>query len=156
MLKKVLGVLWRGTPRRLRRFGSRVFQSRFTASAGAVILDESGRILLLKHVFRSGEGWGIPGGFINRGEQPKDALRREVSEETGIELESVELAFIHTSSQMNHLEIIFRCRAKGQTAKARGLEVNRLDWFALDQLPDVLGEDQRRIINRALKDGAND
>ncbi len=153
MLKKVLGLLWRAAPKGLRTWGARSFQTRFTASAGAVVIDERGRVLLLKHVFRPGAGWGIPGGFIGKGEQPEEAVRREVLEETGVELESVELALARTVKNVNHLEIIFRCRARGQQkAEARSLEINRLDWFALDQLPEALGRDQRRLIKRVLGD----
>ncbi len=150
MLKKVLGLVWRAAPGRLRRWSAHVFQTRFTVSAGAVVLDESGRVLLLRHVFRTGTGWGIPGGFINKGEQPDAAIRRELLEETGLELEQVELAFTRTLERINHFEVIFRCRTRGQ-AVARSLEINQVKWFALDGLPEELGQDQRRIIKRALK-----
>ncbi len=156
MLKKVLGLLWRAAPKGLRRIGARLLQTRFTASAGAVVIDERGRVLLLKHVFRTGAGWGIPGGFISTGEQPEAAVRRELLEETGLELESAEFAFARVIEHANHMEIIFRCRARGQEGKARGLEINRLEWFALDQLPETLGRDQRRIIKRALNVGAKE
>lgn len=158
MLKKVLGLLWRAAPRGLRTWGARVFQSRFTASAGAVVTDERGRVLLLKHVFRAGSGWGIPGGFIDTGEQPEAAVRREVLEETGVELETVELALVRAVKHVKHLEIIFRCRARGQQqkAEARSLEINRLEWFALHELPETLSRDQRRLINLVLDDGANE
>jgi 8-oxo-dGTP diphosphatase len=150
MLKKVLGLLWRSAPIKLRRWSSRLSQSRFTVSAGAVVLDERGRVLLLRHVFRSGTGWGIPGGFIEHGEQPEAAIRRELMEETGLELERIEFAFARTLERAHHFEVIFRCRPRGQ-AKARSLEINQIEWFALDQLPEELGSDQIRIINRALE-----
>lgn len=153
MLKKVLGWAWRRTPRRLRRLSAVLFQKRFTVSAGAVVVDAEGRVLLLKHVFRSGAGWGIPGGFISAGEQPEEAIRRELKEETGLELEACEFAFARTLARVEHVEIIFRCRPRG-TAAARSLEINRLDWFALDGLPENLGRDQRYLIKRALDDGA--
>jgi 8-oxo-dGTP diphosphatase len=157
MLKKVLGLLWRAAPKGLRKIGARLLQTRFTASAGAVVTDERGRVLLLKHVFRTGEGWGVPGGFIGKGEQPEAAVRRELLEETGLELESAEFAFARVIENANHMEIIFRCRARGpEEGKARSLEINRLEWFALDQLPETLGRDQRRIIKRALDVGAKE
>lgn len=152
MLKKVLGILWRVTPKRLRTWGARRFQPRFTVSAGAVVIDESGRVLLLKHVFRAGEGWGIPGGFINHGEQPEDAIRRELLEETGLELESAEFAFARALERVHHFEVIFRCRPRrASTAAARSLEINKISWFVPDEWPEDLGSDQRRIIKRALR-----
>jgi 8-oxo-dGTP diphosphatase len=154
MLRKVLGALWRGAPKVLRRWSVRLVEPRFTVSAGAIITNEEGRVLLLKHTFRMGSGWGVPGGFIEKGEQPMDAIRRELREEVGLELESVEIAFVRTLKRPQHVEIIFRCRSRG-TATPRGMEIKGASWFALDALPPELGLDQRRLIQNALSDGAN-
>ena len=78
-------------PGKLRRWSARRLQQRFTVSAGAVVIDDQRRVLLLKHVFRTGSGWGVPGGFIGEGEEPEVAIRRELLEETGLELEHAEL-----------------------------------------------------------------
>jgi ADP-ribose pyrophosphatase YjhB (NUDIX family) len=155
MLKNVLGLLWRSAPAKLRRWSALRFQQRFTVSAGAVVVDDQGRVLLLKHVFRMGTGWGIPGGFIDEGEQPEAAIKRELVEETGLEIVQAELAFVRTLKAINHVEIIFRCKPVG-LASARSLEIKELAWFDRDKLPDDLGRDQRLIINRALNDGANE
>ena len=155
MLKNVLGLLWRNTPGKLRRWSARRFQSRFTVSAGAVVVDDRGRVLLLKHVFRTGTGWGVPGGFIEEGEQPEAAIRRELFEETGLELERADFAFARTLERINHVEIIFRCKPRG-LATARSLEIKDLAWFARDMLPGDLGSDQHLIIKRALSDGENE
>lgn len=119
------------------------------------MIDEQRRVLLLKHVFRTGSGWGVPGGFIKVGEQPEVAIRRELLEETGLELERADFAFARTLERVNHVEIIFRCRPSG-VATARSLEVKELRWFALDNLPPELGPDQHLIIQRALNDGAKE
>src|SRR5918911_2543443 len=108
MLKSLLLRVWRGSPRFVKRAGVWLTQPRFAVTAGAVVSDEQGRVLLLRHVLRRGSGWGIPGGFIAAGEQPSDAVRREVREETGLELESVELAFVRTLASVRQVEIIFR------------------------------------------------
>jgi 8-oxo-dGTP diphosphatase len=150
MLKKLLGALWRVAPRGLRRWSVRLVEPRFTVTAGAVVVDDKGRVLLLKHVFRAGSGWGVPGGFIERGEQPEDAIRRELREEIGLELEEAELAFVRTLKRPAQVEIIFRCRPRGTTG-AQSLEINHAEWYALDALPEALGRDQRALIERALK-----
>src|SRR5215210_1392299 len=130
MLKKLLGALWRGVPKSFRRWSVRLVEPRFTVTAGAVVLDEEGRVLLLEHVFRAGNGWGIPGGFIERGEQPDAAIRRELREEIGLELEGAELAFVRTLRKPSQVEIIFRCRARGQIG-SRSLEIKHAEWFPL-------------------------
>ena len=81
MLKDFFGSLWRLTPAVIRRRAVRLGQKRFTVTAGAFIFDDAGRLLLLEHVFRPDSGWGIPGGFLSKGEQPETALRRELLEE---------------------------------------------------------------------------
>jgi ADP-ribose pyrophosphatase YjhB (NUDIX family) len=131
----------------------RLIEPRFTVSAGGVVVDERGRVLLLEHLFRAGSGWGIPGGFLEKGEQPTDALRRELREEVGLELESLEVAFVRQLKKSGHLEIIFRCRSQG-VPHPRSREIKSASWFALDALPRELDEDQHHLIERALSDGA--
>jgi len=149
MLKRLLGFLWRKAPKAVRRWGVRFTQPRFQVTAGAVVLNDEGRILLLKHVFRPGSGWGIPGGFLEPGEQPEDAVRRELREETGLELESAEMVFLRALKKPARVEIIYRCRANGKLS-LQGYEIKSGDWFAPDELPSGLGADQRMIIKRAL------
>src|SRR3954468_10365664 len=120
MLKGLLARVWRGSPRLVRRAGVWLTQPRFTVTAGAVVSDEGGRVLLLRHVLRKGSGWGVPGGFLNAGEQPEAAVRRELREETGLELDSVELAFIRSLAHVRQVEIIFRCTMTA--AALEGLE----------------------------------
>jgi len=63
------------------------------ASAGALIFDHAGRLLILKPTYKS--GWTIPGGVMEAdGETPWDACRREVREECGIDVRSARLACI--------------------------------------------------------------
>src|ERR1700720_4463694 len=61
------------------------------ASAGALIFDRAGRLLILKPVYKS--GWTIPGGVMEAGgETPWQACRREVREECAIEVHRGRLA----------------------------------------------------------------
>ncbi|HEX8706821.1 MAG TPA: NUDIX domain-containing protein [Pyrinomonadaceae bacterium] len=149
----MLGALWRHAPKSLRRWSVRLVEPRFTVTAGAVVLDEAGRVLLLNHVFRPGSGWGLPGGFIEKGEQPEEAIRRELREEIGLELASVELLSVRAIRKPSQVEILFRCRPQGATGR-RSMEIKTIEWFAPDQLPPELSSDQRRLISRALDDGA--
>jgi ADP-ribose pyrophosphatase YjhB (NUDIX family) len=62
-------------------------------SAGALIFDQAGRLLILKPTYKT--GWTIPGGVMEEdGETPWDACRREVREECGIEVRSGRLACV--------------------------------------------------------------
>lgn len=153
MNKELLGSVWRRLPRKVRHWTARFRKTRFTVTAAAVVVDEQGRVLLLDHVFRSGNGWGIPGGFIEAGEQPEDAVRRELREEANLELEGTELVFARALTDPSQIEIVFRCRP-ASLVRAQSVEIKSAGWFALDSLPPGLPRDQRRLIERALKDGA--
>jgi 8-oxo-dGTP diphosphatase len=60
-------------------------------SAGALIFDSAGRLLILKPTYKS--GWTIPGGVMEAdGESPWEACQREVREETGLEVSRGRLA----------------------------------------------------------------
>ena len=155
MIKDLLGRVWRYLPRSVRRRMARLGGRRFTVAAGAFIFDDTGRILLLEHVFRPDQGWGIPGGFLGKGEQPEEALRRELREEVGLEVEGVELLFARTLRGPGQLEIYFRAKPVGIAAPC-SFEIKRAEWFALDDLPNDLSKDQRRLIKHALvRDRAN-
>ena len=145
MLKDLLEAIWRRAPKVLRRLTMRVTNARFTVTAAGLVVDQQGRVLLLKHRFRPGSGWGIPGGFLEAGEQPEEGLRRELREEVGLELERAELFTTHAFTKPRQIEIVFRCRPRG-AALPQSLEIRKAAWFSLDSLPEGLPEDQRQLI----------
>jgi ADP-ribose pyrophosphatase YjhB (NUDIX family) len=147
--------VWLASPWRLKRLGVWLTEPRFAATAGAIITDEGGRVLLLRHVFRGGSGWGIPGGFIEKGEQPEEAVRRELREEVGLELAEVRLIQARTLRETQQIEFLFRARARrGSEARPESAEIRGVGWFEPDALPEGLSADQRRLIARALESGA--
>lgn len=146
----LISKVWRRLPSRLRRWSMRLVHTRFTVTAGAIIFNQAGEILLLKHRFRAGSGWGMPGGFLERGEQPIDALRRELREELALEIEDVEIFTARSFRKPKQVEILFRGRAEGPVTP-RTMEVERAEWFSLDALPEGLPRDQRRLVEQAAK-----
>ena len=127
----------------------RLGQRRFTVTAGAFVFDEPGRILLLEHEFRPESRWGIPGGFLNKGEQPEDAMRRELREEVALEVEDVQFLFARTLPKPRQVEIYFACTTKSEPTPS-SFEIRKAAWFAPDDLPDDLPRDQLRMIKRAI------
>ena len=128
----------------------RLAHTRFTVTAGAVIFNDKGEVLLLKHRFRAGSGWGLPGGFMEKGEQPIDALRRELREEIALEVDDVKVFAARSFKKPKQVEVLFRARANAQV-KSQTVEVERAEWFAIDALPQGLPRDQRVHIERAAK-----
>ncbi|HLM61652.1 MAG TPA: NUDIX domain-containing protein [Pyrinomonadaceae bacterium] len=147
MLKKIAGTIWRKMPSSARMKIVRLTQKQFTVSVAAIVLNESDEILLLDHVLRPGSGWGIPGGFLARAEQPVDALCRELYEETGIKLDDIKLLNVRTISR--HVEILFRARASG-TPEVKSREINSLGWFNVDKMPENMNRSQKAMIRNYL------
>lgn len=150
MLPELLGAIWRRLPTTLRRHVSRFGQGRFTVTVAAMIFDDEERILLLEHVFRADNGWGVPGGFVSKGEQPVEALRRELREEANIDLDDVRLLFARSLGTVKQVEIYYCARAIGDPAPS-SFEIKRAEWFPLNALPPALSKDQRRLIERAVQ-----
>ena len=96
----------------------------------------------------------VPGGFVARGEQPAEALRRELREEADIELDNLQLLFARTLGKVKQVEIYYRARAIGDP-KPSSFEIKRAEWFPLNDLPPDLSKDQRRLIERALLPNEN-
>ena len=150
MFQNLISRVWRKLPARIRRWTMRLAHTRFTVTAGAVIFNDKREVLLLKHRFRAGSGWGLPGGFMEQGEQPIEALRRELREEIGLEVDDVEVFAARSFRKPKQVEVLFRARANAQV-KSLTIEVERAEWFALDSLPQGLPRDQRVYIERAAK-----
>lgn len=147
MLKKTIRQIWRLLSPDTRSWLVRRTQSSFTVSAAAVVSNSKGEVLLLNHVLRPYSGWGFPGGFLEKGEQAEDAIRREVREETGIELTQVELYSIRTTGV--HIEVLFKAMADGEPS-VNSAEIMEVRWFAFQDLPGELGDVQRDQIREII------
>ena len=78
----------------LRRFVGRPgFRPRPVATVGALLHNGQGKLLMLR-THKWGHRWGIPGGKIRRGESTEDALRREVKEETGLDIDRIRFVIV--------------------------------------------------------------
>ena len=149
MFKDLLGTIWRRAPRALRRWTVRFSHPRFAVTAAAIVTDGRGRVLLLKHRFRPGSGWGLPGGFIEKGEQPDAALRRELREEIGLEVEQLKLFAVRAFKKPKQVEIVFMGQAIGNTDEL-SFEIQEAVWFLPGEFPAELPRDQTEMIKRAL------
>lgn len=148
MLKKTVQTIWRSLPSSLRQIIIRTTQRKFTVSVAAIIFNEKGEVLLLDHVLRPVSSWDIPGGFLEHREQPIDAVRRELFEETGIELNEVEMIRVRTINR--HIEILFRAETSG-TASVKSREINAVRWFNMDEMPQNMSRKQKELIAKLLK-----
>jgi ADP-ribose pyrophosphatase YjhB (NUDIX family) len=116
----------------------------------AVVLGERGLLLSVRSDLR---GWELPGGTPRQGEPDAEALRREVREETGLEIEVDTLAGEYRRTGFRpHLARVYRCRAvAGALRPSR--ETPHVRWFDPERLPATLFPWYRQPIADALAPG---
>jgi ADP-ribose pyrophosphatase YjhB (NUDIX family) len=103
------------------------------------ILERGGRVLLARRAHEPRRGhWDLPGGFLNETEAPEDGLRREFLEETGLDVQPVELMRIDVEPYDGRyvFSVTYIVRGEGEPAPAD--DVDELRWFGPDELPDEM------------------
>lgn len=147
MLMRLAGKIWRLMPPQMRTMLTRSVQTQFTVSAAGIVLNDKGEVLLLDHVLRPRSGWGLPGGFVDASEQPETALRRELKEEAGLDLENVRLLRCRTLRR--HIEIIFMADGIGEP-EIGSFEIKGFGWFPLDEIPHEMSADLQQMVRSAI------
>jgi ADP-ribose pyrophosphatase YjhB (NUDIX family) len=110
------------------------------------VVNEAGEFLLQK---RQDGQWGVPGGFIELGESTEDAGRREVFEETGLEIGKLNLVGVFSGKQ-HHVKLpngdefypvtvayVTRDILSGDL-RADGVETTEARFFSVNELPENL------------------
>lgn len=118
-------------------------QARYSVGVAAVVLDDSGRILLVEHSYHPRFPWGLPGGWIGEDEDPAAAVIRELKEELQLEVDVIRV--IHISKTVrNHIDLAFLCEARCPVGK---LSHELLDyaWVTCDELPALKNFHRRSI-----------
>ena len=111
-------------------------------SVAAIVFDAERRMLLVEQA-EDGR-WVAPGGAIDPGETPADAVVREMHEETGLLVEPVDLIGVYSGEdclvtyanghQVIYVMSLFECRVTGGEARADGHETAAVRYFAAGEL----------------------
>ena len=115
-------------------------------SAIASIVDADGRVLLLER--SDGDDlWGFPGGAMEPGESAVEAVKREVREEVGLEVEPVELIGVYSSpdyafhypngDRVQPVGMLFDCQVTGGRLRPDLEEALGARYFGPDELPTM-------------------
>jgi 8-oxo-dGTP diphosphatase len=109
--------------------------------AAALITDEEGRVLLVRHTYAR-KNWELPGGAVEQGESPMDGAVREVQEETGLAVSPTQLTGIYYDTEADFLHFVFRCAPTGSGAVPRPdrAEVDECVFWAPDNLPRPISD----------------
>src|ERR1700759_73821 len=109
-----------------------------TLGVRGLVIDESGRIFLVKHTYV--RGWYLPGGGVEPGETLLDALARELKEEGNLDLvESPPLHAVYFNnrvSQRDHVALYVVTAFRQPAPPKPDHEILAHGFFALDALPD--------------------
>ena len=110
---------------------------RLTVGVRGLVHDGEGKVCLVRHTYR--DGWILPGGGVKTGESLVDAMARELSEETGIELpESPRRVLGVYSSFAEHKSdhiVVFVLDEWKQTTH-RSAEIAEVAFFSPGELPE--------------------
>jgi 8-oxo-dGTP pyrophosphatase MutT (NUDIX family) len=126
-------------PRGLRRRVVRAVTPNYTVGAVVLLRDAGGALLLLRQ--RPWQGWSLPGGLLDRLEEPVDGALRELAEETGIHLDPADLvpatpnAVVYPRAQQ--VDCVFTATVDPAALDLRldPVEVQDARWFPADALP---------------------
>jgi len=123
---------------------------RIPAAAGALIFDAGGRLLILKPTYKS--GWTIPGGQVEAdGETPWEACRREVREESGLEIDTGRLVCVDfrrpREGRPGGVRFLFDC-GELDVEQLRGVEVqvDEISEYRLAPVAEAL-----KLLRRPLR-----
>ena len=104
------------------------------ATVGALIVNGKGEILLVRS-YKWGTKYTVPGGHIELGERSETAVKREIREEVGLEVEPVRLLLvqeaIYPADYIKHEHYIFLdylCRTDSSEVKLDGKEIQEYVW----------------------------
>lgn len=118
-----------------------------------MVLIEDGKILLIRRAMEPFKGeWAVPGGRIEDNETAEQCAKREMKEETGLDVEPVRLTGIYSDPSRDPRGIIaaaWLVRRVGGKVKA-GDDAGEAGWFPLNKLPKLCA-DHAKIVADALR-----
>jgi 8-oxo-dGTP diphosphatase len=126
----------------------------FLVGVTVVVFNDRQEVLLFEHTYRSPIAWGLPSGWLKRGEDPTRAIAREVFEESRLEVQVTGVLAVSAARQVPRIDLVYVGEQVGGSFSPSD-EVCACDFFAIDALPPVI-PNQRALILQALAQRSND
>jgi phosphoglycolate phosphatase-like HAD superfamily hydrolase/ADP-ribose pyrophosphatase YjhB (NUDIX family) len=128
-------------------------------TVGALIYDEAGRALMIR-TQKWSQLWGIPGGKVKFGESSVEALRREIKEETDLDIEDARFVLvqdcIHSKEFYRDAHFVllnYSCRCAGEPRVKLNEEAQEFRWVGEDELLAMeLNRPTRILVEAVLKE----
>ena len=126
----------------------RFFQSQFLVGVTGIIFNDKNEVLLFKHTYRQ-HPWSLPGGYMKAGEHPKEALEREIKEESHLVVSADAPLKTRTDRDGARLDLCYTgVFIGGEFIPSH--EVSEYGFFSEDSMP-LLRSNQVLLINEARK-----
>ncbi len=120
-----------------------------TLGVSAAITDIENRILCVRMNYAT-HAWTTPGGRVEIGESPLDALKREVFEESGLDVVIEELVGVYSKPYNDDIVLFFRARVIANHDWQPSDEIFEIGYFGRDNLPEPMSFIARTRIIDAL------
>lgn len=125
---------FRYTPEPLKKAVVRIASPSYVAGA-VCVLEHDGEVLVLWQPHR--RGWSLPGGFMDKGEEPADAVRREVMEEVGLRIDPGDPVTVRVDAQGQGIDVIFRVVLDQRPDLALATEARKAQWVVPGELREA-------------------
>jgi len=112
--------------------------ARHSVSVGAVIVDDAGRVLMTQR--RDNGHWEPPGGVLEVGESILNGVRREVREETGLDIEPERLSGVYKNMALGIVALVFRARLIGGSLATTTAETAHVEWLSPKEVTERCDE----------------
>jgi 8-oxo-dGTP diphosphatase len=155
-MKPLLAKIWQfmSFPKKFQLAIMRLTQDEFLVGVTGVILNQDNEILVCNHSYRDGKYWSLPGGYIKGKEHPREAIAREIEEETGFIVRINDEIRIKTDREAARLDISLVGSYVGGTFKPSS-EVLQAGFFGFDNLP-LLSQNHLMLIKEVLRSKTKD
>ncbi len=112
------------------------------------LVSNADSVLLVKRSYGAEKGlWAPPGGYVEQGEVVEEAARREVYEETGIEVAIKDLVGLYSEKGRSIVLAVFNAEWVGGKLHNRSPEVQEVSFFAVNHLPPLAFPRDQTIID---------